>query len=62
MCYVLLLGPLMVCYSGPFTKLGNVGDVREMTHEGKVFELRCLMLAKNDPEIIDVRSDYLVVL
>jgi len=61
------LGPLMVHFSDPLTKPSNIGDVCKMIHERKVFELGCLMLAKNRLEIIldyrkldDVRSDYLV--
>jgi len=61
-------GLLMVRYFSPLTKHSNIGDVRKMIHEGKVFELGCLMLAKHHLEIIlddgkldDVRFDYLVV-
>ena len=44
--------PLMVHYSGPPTRRNNTGDACKMVREGKVLDLRCLMLAKNCPEII----------
>ena len=59
----------MVRYSGSFVKRSNIGSVRKMTHEGKVSNLGCLMLAKNHPEVMvnndlldDDKSDYLVAL
>lgn len=63
------LGPLMVRYSGSQMTRSDLGDVRELIHEGMVFDMGCLMLGKNRSEtLIDDgklgsdRSDYLISL
>ena len=43
-------GPLIVNYSSSQTNHNNNGDDHKLIHEGKVYDLGCLMLAKNRPK------------
>ena len=61
--------PLMVRYSGSHTMCNNIGDVCQLIHKGKLFNLGFFMLAKNHPEVIaddgklnEGRSYYLIAL
>ena len=47
-----LLGPLMVRDSELQMMRSDIGDVRELIHEGRVSDLGCLMLRRNRSEIL----------
>lgn len=45
-------GPLMVRYSGSHMTCSDLGDVRELIHEGRISDMGCLMLGKNRSETL----------
>lgn len=44
--------PLMVCYFGSQMTRNDLGDGRELIHEGRVFNLGCLMLGRNQSDTL----------